>query len=93
MSRAEKVGRAAAVVRYFRDPSASFLGKGFVLFALAYVVCPVDLIPDVPIVGWLDDIGVMSLAVGWMWRVVGVYREGGRAGGKGGRERSVDALA
>lgn len=70
-----KVGRARALVRYFRDPSASFLGKLFVLAAVVYVILPVDLIPDVPLIGWLDDLGVMALAVGWMWKVVARYRE------------------
>lgn len=71
-----KVGRARAIVRYFRDREASLLGKLFVLAALVYVVSPVDFIPDaLPIVGWLDDVGVMSLAVAWMWRIVGRYRE------------------
>ena len=71
-----KIGRARAIVRYFRDREASLLGKLFVLAALVYVVSPVDFIPDaIPIVGWLDDVGVMSLAVAWMWRIVGRYRE------------------
>ena len=71
-----KIGRARALIRYFRDREASLLGKLFVLAALVYVVSPVDLIPDaIPIVGWLDDVGVMSLAVAWMWRIVGRYRE------------------
>jgi uncharacterized membrane protein YkvA (DUF1232 family) len=71
-----RIGRARALVRYFRDREASLLGKLFVLAALVYVVSPVDLIPDaIPIVGWLDDVGVMSLAVAWMWRIVGRYRE------------------
>ena len=71
-----RIGRARALVRYFRDREASILGKLFVLAALVYVVSPVDLIPDaIPIVGWLDDLGVMSLAVAWMWRIVGRYRE------------------
>ena len=70
-----KIGRARALVRYFRDPAASIFGKLFVLAAVLYVVSPVDLIPDVvPIVGWLDDIGVMGLAVAWMWKVVDAYR-------------------
>lgn len=68
------VGRARALVRYFRDREASILGKVFVLAAVVYVISPIDMIPDVPIVGWLDDIGVMSLAVAWMWKVVGRYR-------------------
>jgi uncharacterized membrane protein YkvA (DUF1232 family) len=70
-----KIGRARALYRYFRDPAASVLGKLFVLAAVVYVISPVDLIPDVPIVGWLDDMGVMSLAVAWMWKVVGRYRD------------------
>lgn len=71
-----KIGRARALVRYFRDREASLFGKVFVLMALIYVVSPVDFIPDaIPIVGWLDDVGVMSLAVAWMWKIVGRYRE------------------
>jgi uncharacterized membrane protein YkvA (DUF1232 family) len=71
-----KIGRARAVVRYFRDRDASLLGKLFVFAALAYVISPVDFIPDaIPVIGWLDDMGVMSLAVAWMWRIVGRYRE------------------
>ncbi len=71
-----KIGRARALIRYFRDRNASVLGKLFVLAAVVYVISPVDLIPDAfPIVGWLDDMGVMSLAVAWMWKVVGRYRE------------------
>lgn len=69
------VGRARALVRYFRDPSASSLGKLFVLLAVAYVVWPADLVPDVPIVGWLDDLGVASFAAAWLGHVLGRYRE------------------
>src|SRR6476469_4632495 len=76
MKSLEKVGRARAIVRYFRDREASLLGKLFVLAALVYVVSPVDFIPDaIPVIGWLDDMGVMSLAVAWMWKVVGRYRQ------------------
>ena len=78
MKTLDKVGRARALVRYFRDREASILGKLFVFAAVLYVISPVDLIPDVPIVGWLDDIGVMGLAVAWMWKVVGRYREAPR---------------
>jgi uncharacterized membrane protein YkvA (DUF1232 family) len=80
-----KIGRARALVRYFRDREASILGKLFVLAAVVYVISPVDLVPDVPIIGWLDDMGVMSLAVAWMWKVIGRYREpAARAGAQAG---------
>lgn len=33
------------------------------LLALLYIVSPLDLIPDViPVVGWLDDLGVLAWA-------------------------------
>lgn len=70
-----KIGRVRALIRYFRDREASILGKLFVLAAVVYVISPIDAIPDVPVIGWLDDMGVMTLAVGWMWKVIGRYRE------------------
>ncbi len=72
--RPPRVGRARALVRYFRDPSASLFGKLFVFLAAAYVVWPADLVPDVPLIGWLDDLGVASLAAAWLGRVSGRYR-------------------
>lgn len=69
-----KVGRLRALVRFFKDREASLLGKLFVLAAIFYVVWPADLIPDVPIIGWLDDIGVMGLATAYLTRVIARYR-------------------
>jgi uncharacterized membrane protein YkvA (DUF1232 family) len=68
------VGRVRALVRFFKDRDASILGKLFVLAAAFYVVWPADLIPDVPVIGWLDDIGVMGLATAYLSRVIGKYR-------------------
>ena len=51
------------------------LGKLFVLAAVFYVIWPLDLIPDVPIVGWLDDLGVMGLATAYLGRIVHRYRQ------------------
>ncbi|MBX3221301.1 MAG: DUF1232 domain-containing protein [Labilithrix sp.] len=69
-----KIGWFRALRRYYRDPSASLLGKLVIFFALIYAVVPIDLIPDVPIVGWLDDLGVMGLATAWLLKVVARYR-------------------
>jgi uncharacterized membrane protein YkvA (DUF1232 family) len=72
------VGRLRALGRFFKDRDASILGKLFVLAAVFYVVWPADLIPDVPVIGWLDDIGVMGLATAYLSRVIGRYREDNR---------------
>lgn len=41
------------------------------LLVLLYIVCPVDLIPDAPIIGWLDDIGVGTLFLAYCsWRAL-----------------------
>ena len=78
MSRSQRpsANRFAALARYFRDPDANKWGKGLVLFAALYAVFPLDLIPDVvPFVGWLDDLGVMSLALYHLARVSRAYAE------------------
>lgn len=39
------------------------------LLAVAYVVSPIDLVPDfVPILGWLDDVGMVALLVKLAYR-------------------------
>ena len=70
------IGRLRALVRFFKDGNASIFGKLFVLAAVFYVVWPADLIPDVPFIGWLDDIGVMGLATAYLGRVISRYRSG-----------------
>jgi uncharacterized membrane protein YkvA (DUF1232 family) len=58
--------RPRAVVRFMRDKRASFASKLLLLLAIAYVILPVDLVPDVPFIGWLDDLGFVSIALGWI---------------------------
>jgi uncharacterized membrane protein YkvA (DUF1232 family) len=49
--------------RYLRDPGVGKGRKVLLLLAVLYVVSPIDAIPDViPVIGWLDDIGVLGLA-------------------------------
>jgi uncharacterized membrane protein YkvA (DUF1232 family) len=47
------------------------------LFAVAYFVFPVDVVPDfLPLVGWLDDLGVLSGVAWFMVRELERYRPG-----------------
>jgi len=70
-----QVGWFRALGRYYRDPAASIMGKLVAFIAIAYAIWPLDLIPDVPFIGWLDDIGVMGIATAWLMRTVSRYRE------------------
>jgi uncharacterized membrane protein YkvA (DUF1232 family) len=69
------VGLIPGIFRFFRDPSASLPGKAFVLLTIAYILFPADAVPDViPIVGWLDDLGLAGVAFAYLHRVSGRYR-------------------
>ena len=62
---------------WLRDPSVSAVSKWIGLFALVYVASPVDLVPDwVPLVGWLDDLGVIALAAAHYGRKIRGHRIG-----------------
>ena len=59
-----RLGRLFALLRkegkliwaMLRDPRAPLASKLVALLAVAYVISPIDFIPDaIPILGWLDD--------------------------------------
>jgi uncharacterized membrane protein YkvA (DUF1232 family) len=71
----KRIGWIPALWRYMRDREASIFGKLLALFAVAYVIMPLDLIPDVaPVIGWLDDLGVVALVGAWLTRRIAEYR-------------------
>jgi uncharacterized membrane protein YkvA (DUF1232 family) len=88
-----KLGWFRSLSRYYRDPSASILGKLVAFVALIYAIVPFDLIPDVPIVGWVDDLGVMGLATAWLLRAVARYRTPEALGTPGARGGDSDPRA
>ncbi len=70
-----KAGHLLGAWRFFRDPNASLLGKAFVVLALIYVVSPIDFIPDVaPVIGWIDDVIVLTIAMVYLFRRAQKYR-------------------
>lgn len=43
--------------------------------AILYVISPVDAIPDIaPVLGWLDDIGIISIAINQLGHVLDDYK-------------------
>jgi len=65
MSALLKVQRMLALLR---DPRVAKLPRFAVFAALAYLLWPVDLLPEIalPIVGWLDDATLIWMALRWL---------------------------
>ncbi len=65
-----------ALVRFFRDPKAPKWSKGFFVFAMIYVVSPIDAVPElfVPLLGFLDDIGFATIALTWLASTAAKYK-------------------
>jgi uncharacterized membrane protein YkvA (DUF1232 family) len=56
-----------ALWRFLTDREAPLWPRLVALLTLAYVVFPIDAIPDVvPILGWLDDLGLVTVALGFI---------------------------
>jgi uncharacterized membrane protein YkvA (DUF1232 family) len=63
-------GRARLAWSLVREPQVPLLRKAIPLLALAYVISPLDLIPDVlPFVGELDDLMLLVLGLELFVRV------------------------
>lgn len=59
----------AHVSHYVKSPKVAGWKKVLGLLAVVYALAPIDLIPDVvPLVGWLDDVGVLTVAFGLIAR-------------------------
>jgi uncharacterized membrane protein YkvA (DUF1232 family) len=60
--------------RFFRDKDAPKFPKFVAVLALLYVISPVDAVPDIaPIIGWLDDLGLSTVAAAWLASVAAKY--------------------
>lgn len=52
-------------------PRAPATAKGVLLLAILYLISPADFVPDfVPVLGWLDDVGVLTLLVGLAYKLL-----------------------
>ncbi|MFT4102227.1 MAG: DUF1232 domain-containing protein [Burkholderiaceae bacterium] len=46
-----------------RDARTPLLVKAGTVAVLAYLISPIDLIPDLPIIGWVDDATLLMVAI------------------------------
>ena len=59
---------------FLRDVKTDWKPKVLVLVAVAYLLWPIDALPDVvPLVGWLDDLGLGTLAIWYLGRKTSAY--------------------
>jgi uncharacterized membrane protein YkvA (DUF1232 family) len=73
-------GFGSKLFRYVRDPRVASWRKLTGVFALLYFVSPVDLVPDfIPLLGWLDDLGVLGAAAMFIAREVSGHVPGPRS--------------
>jgi len=57
------IRRLIRVWRFLRRPDVGLAPKLVALVTLLYIISPVDLLPGVPLLGWLDD--AVAAALGW----------------------------
>lgn len=62
------LARIQRMLALLRDPRVAKLPRFAVLAAAAYLLWPVDLLPEIalPIVGWLDDVTLVWMALRWL---------------------------
>jgi uncharacterized membrane protein YkvA (DUF1232 family) len=68
--------RPSSVFAFLADAEASRWKKLALLAAAFYVIFPIDLVPDlIPIWGWLDDAGAVTLALAFLSWAVAPYNQ------------------
>ncbi|MFA5805595.1 MAG: YkvA family protein [Melioribacteraceae bacterium] len=65
-----------ALYRYMLDKYVPWYRKSIVIAALIYFISPIDAIPDIaPLVGYLDDLGVIAAVIKYMGHELVPYYE------------------
>jgi len=55
--------RGRLALKLFMDPKVPASAKLIPVLALLYLLSPIDLIPDFPIIGQIDDVAVLLIAL------------------------------
>lgn len=68
------MARLRRLPAYLFDPGVSIFRKLMIVLGVAYVVMPLDALPDIiPVLGWLDDIGVIGIVLGVLFKDLDNY--------------------
>ncbi len=63
-----------ALYKYLKDDSVKWYRKLIVVSALLYFISPIDTVPDLaPLVGYLDDLGVIAAAIKYIGSEIQPY--------------------
>jgi uncharacterized membrane protein YkvA (DUF1232 family) len=62
------MSRLLRVLALMRDPRVAKLPRFAVIFAIAYLIWPIDVVPDfmAPVVGYLDDAVLLWVSLRWL---------------------------
>lgn len=60
--------RIQKILALLRNPAIPRLPKFIVGLAVLYMLLPTDLVPDVPVIGWIDDITFLWIALSNLFR-------------------------
>lgn len=70
------ISHLKAMKRYMMDKDVKWYRKSVVIAALVYFVMPLDVMPDfAPLLGYLDDIGVVAWTIKFLGNEVTSYYE------------------
>lgn len=86
----ELVRRGRQLWNYLNSGKVSHTEKAVLLLALLYLVSPIDLVSDaIPVLGWLDDLGVATIALNYVTSRMDAKtgRKGKKSKGKKARKR------
>lgn len=77
MQKLSLFARLRRLPRYLRDRKVFFGKKMLVVLGAAYLISPVDLLPElfIPVIGWLDDLGLLTALTIWMYNELGNWWE------------------
>jgi len=88
----EIVNRGKQLWAYLQSGKVSGFEKALLAGALLYLITPTDVLPDwIPVVGWLDDLGVAALVVAFITHRLDDFEQG--KGKKGKRKKKRKATA